>query len=603
MTESVPAPGLAPMSLRSCRWPRPALGAALVCLLMAGIPISASAETTEVPLDHIGPRWLGTQWHDNLGWHCKSPGDLNGDGYADFAVSAPQDEGPMTFESNVLIYFGRPDLPYGRTDAGWYDTRISDGKIGGDSVFEFSFVDDATGDGLPDLLVVEPKAAEAGKVLLHAGSGSEWPEQLSANNAVARWDGYLQQELGTIPAETRPSQATGGDFDGDGLSDIVMVSALFQRAWIQYSTAGYSGTTSLAELTDVLSRCSDEIPAAEFGEDLRIGDFNGDGNDDLVISAPGCNDGEGRVFAWYGGTGPLDTNPDLEIPGGELLGGAIEVADLNSDGHDDLFVQERLSPDPDDPNREDRGNLWVFFGSAAGLAEVPDFKLLGGFSDRRFGSTVAVLNDISSPPDGLADLVVGAPQAAYSGIGQGAIYVFEGRSDWPDEVDTSEAVFRVVGSHRDSWFGASIATVSDFDGNGYDELLIGEPNYTEGDTENDYHRGRIYLFTALPDRDEDADGVSTMAGDCDDTDAAIRPTALEICDGIDNNCDHRIDEGCEEGDDDDSSAAGDDDGPEPAAPEGCQCSAGTAHRGAGLLLAVWLLAAVCVRRYPGRRTE
>ena len=39
-------------------------------------------------------------------------------------------------------------------------------------------------------------------------------------------------------------------------------------------------------------------------------------------------------------------------------------------------------------------------------------------------------------------------------------------------------------------------------------------------------------------------GFVGRTGDCDDTDPAVNPAAVEICDGIDNNCDGKSDEGC-----------------------------------------------------------
>lgn len=37
--------------------------------------------------------------------------------------------------------------------------------------------------------------------------------------------------------------------------------------------------------------------------------------------------------------------------------------------------------------------------------------------------------------------------------------------------------------------------------------------------------------------DNDSDGYTTCQNDCDDTNAAVNPDALEVCDGIDNDCD------------------------------------------------------------------
>ena len=39
-------------------------------------------------------------------------------------------------------------------------------------------------------------------------------------------------------------------------------------------------------------------------------------------------------------------------------------------------------------------------------------------------------------------------------------------------------------------------------------------------------------------------GYATFDGDCNDGNASVHPGAIEICDGIDNNCDGNIDEGC-----------------------------------------------------------
>ncbi|MFH0729306.1 MAG: putative metal-binding motif-containing protein, partial [Pseudomonadota bacterium] len=47
------------------------------------------------------------------------------------------------------------------------------------------------------------------------------------------------------------------------------------------------------------------------------------------------------------------------------------------------------------------------------------------------------------------------------------------------------------------------------------------------------------------DIDNDGDGVTENGGDCDDAKAAVHPGAVETCNGIDDNCNGQVDEGCQ----------------------------------------------------------
>ncbi|MHC4268581.1 MAG: MopE-related protein [Planctomycetota bacterium] len=53
----------------------------------------------------------------------------------------------------------------------------------------------------------------------------------------------------------------------------------------------------------------------------------------------------------------------------------------------------------------------------------------------------------------------------------------------------------------------------------------------------------VQVLADASDIDLDDDSFTGNEGDCNDNDASINPAALEVCDGVDNNCDGQIDEG------------------------------------------------------------
>ena len=313
----------------------------LAALLLAG---PAAAEPLDIDQDHIGPRWLGTNYQDNLGWLVASSGDLNGDGLGDFAVTSPQDEGPVTFDSVVRLFFGRSSGAPGSGQADWANVEIRDGKVGTDAIFQLAFVPDVNGDGNPDIAVALPNAGTAGKAFVLPGGGTAWPVQITSSDSLITWTGYTQTENSDLSAETRPSDITGGDFDDDGLGDVVISSGLFQRVWVHYGVDGL-GEYSLESLSTHFEECFEEAPGSNFGSAMASGDFNNDGYDDLAIGGPGCDGGNGQVFVRYGSAAGLSATPDLTLSDGDRLGGALIAGDR----------RHKRSPRPRAPLRQQPG--------------------------------------------------------------------------------------------------------------------------------------------------------------------------------------------------------------------------------------------------------
>ena len=154
------------------------------------------------------------------------------------------------------------------------------------------------------------------------------------------------------------------------------------------------------------------------------------------------------------------------------------IGDFNGDGLADLVIG--IADEDPDPLGIDRpGVSYIVFGrtssapiNLSSLAEN-GIQLNGAFDGGRFGYSVAGAGDVNG--DGLADLLVSAPETASGPVQDGEAYVIFGRQDGGviemDELGL--AGIRLKGTLIAGNVGDDLSGAGDINGDGYSDLIIG----------------------------------------------------------------------------------------------------------------------------------
>ncbi|XP_049416848.1 integrin alpha-IIb isoform X1 [Epinephelus fuscoguttatus] len=206
------------------------------------------------------------------------------------------------------------------------------------------------------------------------------------------------------------------------------------------------------------------------GYSVATGQLTGDSTPDYVVGAPNDRNTLGTVKIYDGrSSGSLRASYTLQgTQVASYFGHSVAVADVNSDGLEDVLVGAPLFMDRVMEQLQERGQVLLYLQRRhTSFSSQPDQSLIGSSLYGRFGSALAVLGDLDM--DGYHDVAVGAPWSGDGGRGQVFIYLgnSNGLSATPSQVIVSQS------SSSRTAFGFSLRGGTDVDGNGYPDLLVG----------------------------------------------------------------------------------------------------------------------------------
>lgn len=233
------------------------------------------------------------------------------------------------------------------------------------------------------------------------------------------------------------------------------------------------------------------------GNQLATGDLDGDGCQDLVVSAP-YDDPlmGGLVYIVYG---PLPRGEvllasceqcatlDAETSTG-LFGNALTIVDLNHDGFSDVVASAW---------HDDMGRVYFYYGRSARLnGHLPaeksaDAVISGQESGDWFGYRLASVGDTNG--DDIQDLIVTSPA---HDEGTGSAYLFYGNTQpWSGQHWAAKAQIIIEGEFPEDLFGSGLSAAGDVNDDGNADFLIGA-SYHDA---NGPASGKAYLFLGRSD--------------------------------------------------------------------------------------------------------
>ncbi|MCI0585395.1 MAG: integrin alpha [Planctomycetes bacterium] len=444
------------------------LGAALLPLPALLMVAGANAQAPLCPVRQLSAQF--PQASVLFGFSVAGLGDVNGDGFADFAVGAPGTPG-LGFPPAANA--GRLTIHDGWTASVLFTSASS---TGGDQFgFSVARLGDVNGGGVPDFVVGSPGAAPGGRAYVVAGETNTSIHVLN----------------GTTGAEFGYSVAGIGDLDGNNVPDVLVGAPGAQRA---FAFDGQTGNPLWGG--PVIGN-----PCSFFGRVVEaLGDLDGDGIQEVAVGSPfncacSCVPGQVHIFSGFSGSPlsippspPLTNDGVIQASFGWTFGSAVaRLEDVNADSIPDLAVA-----------LPELNQVEIRSGADESILDVlPGSSFLVG--------TLANVCDVNG--DGLDDLMVGASPSGEATV-------------WSPASLPAQQLFRFPGTLGAGGTGDPVAVAgsTDEDGNGLtDVLAMGASNAMVGVMADAGRASVLSIGVPLPN------GSGTFGTGCNASGGAIVP--------------------------------------------------------------------------------
>ena len=224
-----------------------------------------------------------------------------------------------------------------------------------------------------------------------------------------------------------------------------------------------------------------------FGRRIAVGDVNGDGTDDFIAGAyyaDGTSSSSGAAYVVHGAATGATTysSADWTAYGSasyDYFGYDVDLGDFDGDGYDDAIVSAYGADD----NGSSTGSAYVFYGSASGLSAAPDATMYGVSTSDYFGHTVAAVGDVDG--DGLDDFAVGAYGDDTNASTAGSSYIWFGVPTAAQTADEADVAIRGEASY-DYMGNLGSITGGDYNGDGTSDVMAAAYSTSNGNAYVNY---------------------------------------------------------------------------------------------------------------------